>query len=126
MDIPTCVLPLLDVARDENSIQWQAFRAGIDRYVLYGDPDQGPSAALLRYQPGAGAPLHRHTGYEHIILVRGSQRDQHGLYTEGSVIVNPPGSEHWVASDDGCLALLIWERPVVFLDTSSANDAGLR
>ena len=42
------------------------FRAGIEIYRLYGDGMTGPTAALLRFEPGASVSLHEHTGYEHI------------------------------------------------------------
>jgi anti-sigma factor ChrR (cupin superfamily) len=81
---------------------------------IYGDGRGGPSAALLRYAPGATLPHHRHTGYEHITILEGSQIDQHGVYAAPCFIVNPPGSSHGVSSPDGCLVLVIWNEPVIF------------
>jgi anti-sigma factor ChrR (cupin superfamily) len=99
---------------DYDSLDWKPFRKGIEILRLYGSPHQGPSAALLRYQPGARLPHHTHTGYEHIIVLSGSQDDDHGCHSEGSVIINPPASGHSVAVDTGCVVLAIWEHPVVF------------
>lgn len=103
---------LWSLAERVDTIPWQPFRPGVDIHRLYGDTT-GPSAALLRYQPGAQVPHHDHTGYEHIIVLAGSQHDERGTYPTGTVVINPPGSHHAVASSDGCLVLIIWEKPVV-------------
>lgn len=71
---------------------------------------------MLRYRPGARAPLHEHLGFEHIAMLEGSQADERGVYPEGTLAINPPGSRHSVWSDRGCIALLIWEKPVRFLE----------
>jgi anti-sigma factor ChrR (cupin superfamily) len=91
---------------------------GVHACKLYEQKD-GPAAALLRYAPGASAPRHRHEGYEHIYVLHGSQRDERGSYQAGAFVVNAPGSEHNVTSDDGCLVLVVWERPVAFLGDST-------
>jgi anti-sigma factor ChrR (cupin superfamily) len=95
-------------------LDWQPFREGIEIIRIYGTPYQGPSAALLRYSAGARLPHHSHTGYEHIIILSGSQVDESGQHHEGTMVVNPPGSGHNVYSQGGCTALAIWEHPVVF------------
>jgi anti-sigma factor ChrR (cupin superfamily) len=99
-------------AIDESRLAWEPLREGIDASWLYRNGEDGPAAALLRYRPGARVPLHRHRGYEHIYILRGSQTDGRGTLPAGSFIVNSPGSEHAVRSDDGCLALLIWQVPI--------------
>jgi hypothetical protein len=30
--------------------------------------------------------------------------------------VNPPGSRHAVESAEGCLVMVVWERPIQFVD----------
>jgi anti-sigma factor ChrR (cupin superfamily) len=71
-----------------------------------------PSAAFIRYQPGAHVPEHSHPGYEHIIVLRGSQSDHLGHYPVGTCVMSPPGSRHAVFSAEGCLVLAIWHRSV--------------
>jgi anti-sigma factor ChrR (cupin superfamily) len=95
-------------------LTFEPFRSGIEIHRLYTIPD-GPAAALLRYAPGGMAPLHEHTGYEHVLVLDGSQSDDHGTYGTGALLVNPPGSRHSVRSEHGCVALLIWEKPIRFL-----------
>lgn len=95
---------------------------GVEILPLYGiqpdgkpwNPDR-PSAALLRYAPGARVPEHRHAGYEHIFVLRGSQSDRHGLYRAGTCVMSPPGTSHAVSSEEGCLVLAVWNRSVEVL-----------
>jgi anti-sigma factor ChrR (cupin superfamily) len=90
-------------------------RDGVEILHLAGDPGRGPTAALLRYSPGARVPAHRHSGFEVIYVLSGAQSDERGTYREGSLIVNREGGAHSVWSDDGCLVLIVWERPIEFL-----------
>jgi anti-sigma factor ChrR (cupin superfamily) len=86
---------------------------GVEIYRFYGE-ETGPSAMLLRYQPGARVPQHSHPAYEHIYVLTGEQADERGVYGEGTLVVNAPGSRHDVWSDPGCVVLVIREQPVVF------------
>jgi anti-sigma factor ChrR (cupin superfamily) len=108
------LLPNL-VAGGWRDLDYSQFRPGIRIHRLYGG-GSGPAAAVLIYDPGASAPLHEHTGYEHILMLDGEQTDEQGRYAAGSFVVNPPGSRHTVRSEGGCVALLIWEKPVRFMD----------
>ena len=92
------------------------FRDGIDIYRLYGDGTSGPATALLRFHPGARVPLHEHTGYEHILVLAGSQVDENGSAAAGTLIINPPQTRHSVLSETGCIVLAIYEKPVAFLE----------
>jgi anti-sigma factor ChrR (cupin superfamily) len=103
---------LANIAQWQDRLQWQPFREGVEIYGLYGDRTQGPSAALLRYQPGAAVPTHTHQGFEHIFVLSGSQSDPSGSYDTGTFVINPPQSHHSVQSDAGCIVLIIWEKPV--------------
>jgi len=95
-------------------IPWQPFQPGVEIHRLYGDGVRGPSAALIRFSPGGRIPLHSHTGYEHILVLAGSQIDEHGPVFTGGLRVHPPGSAHSVVSESGCVLLAIYEKPVSF------------
>jgi anti-sigma factor ChrR (cupin superfamily) len=99
---------------------------GVDILPLYGITQEGkpisthePSAAFIRYAPGATVPRHAHPGFEHIIVLSGSQNDANGSYPRGTCVMNPPGSSHAVASEEGCLVLAIWDLPVEFVQEGS-------
>lgn len=103
---------LLNIALTQDELPWEPFRPGVDIYRLYGDGQGGAAAALLRYQPGASVPKHDHTGFEHIFVLSGSQTDQNGEHQAGTLVINPPSTNHSVISHAGCIVLAIWEKPV--------------
>jgi anti-sigma factor ChrR (cupin superfamily) len=103
---------LFNILEREKELPWESFHPGVDIYRLYGDGHQGSAAALLRYQPGATVPEHEHTGFEHIFVLSGLQSDRNGEHRAGTLVINPPGSNHCVISQSGCIVLAIWEKPV--------------
>jgi anti-sigma factor ChrR (cupin superfamily) len=114
---PFALRGLLDRDRFDD-FAWRPFRPGVEVVWLHrGDADTGAGAsALLRYAPGATVPAHVHPDVEHVLVLAGAQRDDHGVYRRGDVAVNPPDSRHAVASEEGCVVLVIWARPVRFVD----------
>lgn len=105
---------LLQAGNKLDDLPWQVLRDGVEIYRLYGDQLKGPAAALLRYQPGARVSYHVHGGYEHILVLRGSQQDQNGLRRTGDLAICKPGSGHDIVSDHGCIVLAIWSGPLQF------------
>jgi anti-sigma factor ChrR (cupin superfamily) len=105
---------LLGPESNLDALAWQPFRTGVEIHRLYGDGESGPAAALLRYAPGASVPPHEHTGTEHILVLRGSQRDATALYPVGTCVIHGQGTHHVVSSDEGCVVLAIWSAPVRF------------
>ncbi len=95
---------------------WQQLRAGVALRLLFQDADTEYSVGLIRYEPGTSVPLHLHAGDEHIYILSGSQQDESGLYLAGSYIYNPKGSQHSVSSEEGCMVLAHWHKPVQFID----------
>ena len=107
---------LFQGGKDYQAYPWQPFQAGVDIYRLYGD-GTGAGAALLRYQAGASVPHHHHTGFEHILILEGTQSDRQTTYGVGSLVINHPDTEHSVFSEFGCVVLVIWQSPVVILSS---------
>lgn len=99
---------------DIASLTFQELRPGVEIHVLHETPD-GARAALLRYAASAEVPAHRHEGFEYIYVLEGEQSDERGSYSAGSFVVNEPGMTHRVSSRNGCVVLILWMRPVVFL-----------
>jgi nicotinamidase-related amidase/quercetin dioxygenase-like cupin family protein len=100
-------------AAGATGLLWESLHAGVEIAPLVAGNGGATRVALLRYQPGAAVPAHRHPGWEHILVIAGSQADERGTYPAGSFISNPPGRSHRVRSDDGCLVLIAWQQPVV-------------
>src|ERR687886_1581270 len=103
---------LLNITLRQDELSWEPFRAGVEIYRFYKDGESGSAAALLRYKPGASIPRHEHLGFEHIFVLSGSQTDQNGEHQAGTLVINPPGTNHTVISQSGCIVLAIWEKPV--------------
>ena len=106
---------LLGMDFNDPQLPWQDFRDGVQLIMLYGDAAQGCSSALLRYQPGAQIPEHMHVGMEFLLILRGSQADERGHYGVGTFLINPTESSHKILSEEGCIVLAVWEKPVRFL-----------
>lgn len=106
---------LFEIEKFQDEIPWKPFREGVEIHHLYGDGLHGPSAALIRYRGAAHVPMHEHGGYEHVIVLSGSQRDQNGRAVAGTLTINQPGTRHELVSDDGCIVLAIYEKPVKFV-----------
>jgi anti-sigma factor ChrR (cupin superfamily) len=114
-DFRLLVSGLLENEDNYARFDWQPFRPGVHMARLYSDGAHGPSAALLRYEPGASVPPHLHRGFEHILVLEGSQEDERGRYGRGTLLIHGPGTGHRVASPDGCVALAVWVKPIEIL-----------
>jgi quercetin dioxygenase-like cupin family protein len=114
---------LFQVASWQSTLPWKPFLDGVDIYRLYGRAESGPAAALLRFHAGGRVNLHEHTGYEHIVVLAGSQVDENSKAETGALIINPPGTRHAVLSEQGCIVLAIYEKPVRFLGTTPSPPA---
>jgi anti-sigma factor ChrR (cupin superfamily) len=110
---------ILDLDPDELAKRsgYEPLRPGVDILYLYRDDASGSSCALLKYQPGAEVPRHEHMGFEHVYVLSGEQSDDRGTYGKGSFVINPPGTGHRVWSHPGCLVLIVWQKPVAFVDS---------
>ena len=94
-----------------DALGWEPFRDGIEIHSIYATPGSS-RAALLRYAPGASLGRHLHVGFEHILILRGSQIDDNGEHRAGTLLIHGPGTSHAIASPDGCVVLAVWEKPV--------------
>jgi anti-sigma factor ChrR (cupin superfamily) len=107
------VIQNLFLLSGQSSIQWESFRSGIEICRLHQEAG-GSSSALLRYTAGASLGRHIHVGYEHILILAGSQVDDSGEHHIGTLLIHPPGSSHAIVSPNGCIVLAIWEKGVRF------------
>jgi len=105
---------LFQIVKNQDDYEWEYFRDGVDIHRLYGDGITGPTAALLRFRETAPIPPHVHEGYEHILVLSGSQQDCHGKIEAGTLRVHAPGTVHRGTAEAGCIVLAIYEKPVRF------------
>ena len=97
------------------NLPFEHFRDGILVHWLMKGGEGEPSVAILKYQPGASVPFHRHAGLETIIVLDGIQSDENGNYSAGTLVLNAVGTEHSVWSKAGCTVLIQWDLPVIIL-----------
>lgn len=89
-----------------NGVRWKA---------LHHDPVSGRSAILLRLEPGASYPMHRHPEGEDYLVVEGSVQDGGSLREAGTYVHHPGGSAHRLVSARGCLLFVSLAAPVEIL-----------
>jgi anti-sigma factor ChrR (cupin superfamily) len=99
-----------------HSRSWTELRPGVAISLIYAHEGEGPQAGFLHYQPGASVPRHEHMGLEHILILHGSQSDGEQLFTKGSFVIQRTQSQHAIVSEEGCIALGIWQKPVRFVE----------
>jgi quercetin dioxygenase-like cupin family protein len=82
-----------------------------------GDPDKGPSTAILRAAPDCKVPLHYHTAEEQLFVVRGDlETGMEGVSPRvlqaGGFAMMPSKERHWFTcqSKDGCLMFVAFDR----------------
>lgn len=125
LERPLIIKDIFGIVARQHELSWQPFREDVEIHWLYEDGDHGAAAALLRFKPGGKVPLHQHVGFEHIIVLSGSQTDQNGHLPTGSLMIHPPGTSHSITSEEGCIALAIYEKRVSFINEAEA-EAGER
>lgn len=96
-------------------LSYEYFRDGVLVHWMVKGGEGEPTVAILKYEPGASVPFHRHAGLETIIVLDGAQSDEHGEYAAGALVLNAAGTEHSVWSEDGCVVLIQWDQPVIIL-----------
>ena len=84
---------------------WGERRPGVHWKVLWEEGDR--KAVLMRYDPGATIPRHRHLGDEQIFVLEGSVSDDTGTCRKGDYARRPPGCVHSVSSREGALVLAV-------------------
>jgi anti-sigma factor ChrR (cupin superfamily) len=76
---------------------------GVGRKML--DRDGGEVAratSVVRYAAGSAFEAHEHGGGEEFFVLEGVFSDEHGDYSAGTYVRNPPGSHHRPFSRAGC------------------------
>ena len=82
-------------------------QAGVERRLL--DRVGGEVAratSLVRYAPASAFPAHEHALGEEFLVLSGVFSDEHGDYSAGTYIRNPPGSRHAPRTAPGCVILV--------------------
>lgn len=82
--------------------------------TLYENKEKGESTVLLKLEPGAHLPFHRHPELEQAYVFEGSMYDHDGICHAGEYVWRKEGSFHENRSDEGALLLAIYRKPNIF------------
>ena len=106
-------------------LEWQPspFK-GIQIKVLYENKEKGELTCLLKWQPGAHLPMHRHPEIEQTWVLEGSFYDHDGICKAGEYVWRTPGSIHETHSDTGCVILAIYRKPNMFYRATGEVTSG--
>jgi len=92
------------VVLDTGALAWlPSPQPGVERRML--DRIGGEVAratTIVRYVPGSIFPEHRHDLGEEFLVLDGVFGDEHGSYSKGTYVRNPPGSRHTPSVPEGC------------------------
>ena len=91
---------------------------GISIHVYYRDHATGHTAVMIKMEPGASYPQHRHRGAEELLVLQGGFRDGQGTYRAGEFARFEDGSVHHpIALEDGppCIIFAIAQEGIDLL-----------
>lgn len=111
------------------AIEWQPLDepgvSGVYVKVLRVDAEAGRAPTiLLRFDPGAAYPAHRHPGGEEIFVLEGDIRLGKDRLQAGDYLYTAPGNTHGVQSDEGCVVLVSVPQEVEKLPPRAAAPSG--
>eukprot|EP00529_Nitzschia_sp_RCC80_P030792 CAMPEP_0113488430 /NCGR_PEP_ID=MMETSP0014_2-20120614/26013_1 /TAXON_ID=2857 /ORGANISM="Nitzschia sp." /LENGTH=304 /DNA_ID=CAMNT_0000382143 /DNA_START=103 /DNA_END=1020 /DNA_ORIENTATION=+ /assembly_acc=CAM_ASM_000159 len=78
---------------------------GVNRFMIdrVGN-EKARATTIVEYKPNSKFPQHTHIGGEEFLVLKGTFKDQYGIFPAGTYVRNPVGTKHapWV-DDDGCV-----------------------
>ena len=92
--------------------------------LLWGKPETGPAAVMVRFPEGYEEPWHSHTSTYHSVLIKGEFQsrskdatDSKTVYGPGSYAVQPGGDAHREvnAGQGELVALVYFDGPIDFV-----------
>ncbi len=93
------------VVIDANAAPWvPSPEPGVSRRMLErAGAEAGRATSIVRYEPGARFHSHQHPMGEEFFVLEGTFSDQHGDYSAGTYVLNPPDSGHAPWTREGCV-----------------------
>jgi hypothetical protein len=111
------VLDLNDVKTRPETYTWFDFKPNVKKLILAGDANTQHIAILWYTVIDGGVGLHYHSKTESVYVIDGTQTDAKGVYADGTVYFNPPGSGHQITDSSGFF-LLAYAAPPDFVNTN--------
>lgn len=101
---PKTIPDLPDLIVRSQDLNWQPGRApGVTIAIFHIDPIEREIVGVLKAEPGARYPLHRHAALEEIYMLEGDLRIGEEVYGAGDYIRSNPGTIHAPDTRDGCM-----------------------
>ena len=84
--------------------------------TLYEDRSKGESTVLIKLEPGAHLPFHKHPELEQAYVLEGSMYDHDGVCQAGEYVWRKAGSFHENRSDTGAVILAVYRKQNIFIN----------
>lgn len=100
-----------------SDVRWRWSGAGLQSYALpMGRKKADGMVSLLKVAPGAGLPMHTHTGDEITLVLRGGYTAGEAAFRRGDVEIADGAVEHRPLAmlDQPCICLVIADSPLKF------------
>ena len=102
-----------------SEMDWQPTRfEKVSIKVLYEDRERGEMTCLLKLEPGAQFPFHKHPEIEQSLVLEGSVEDHDGVATVGDYVWRKPGSAHDNKSPGGAVLFAVYRKPNIYYHTA--------
>jgi anti-sigma factor ChrR (cupin superfamily) len=82
--------------------------------VLYEDKAKGEMTCLIKLDPGAHIPFHKHPELEQAMVLEGSMYDHDGTCRAGEFVWRKPNSFHENHSDEGAVIFAVYRKPNIY------------
>ena len=101
--------------------EWRPSKAapGVSFKTLRRDDVTGSVTVLLRFEPGARFPAHRHSAGEEVFVVEGQVKIGGERLQQGDYLYAAPDSVHAVWSESGCTLLVMLPKPAEIVEKAS-------
>jgi anti-sigma factor ChrR (cupin superfamily) len=98
-----------------SELAWQPTRFDkVSIKVLYEDAERGEMTCLLKLEPGAHIPFHKHPEIEQSLVLEGSVEDHDGVATAGDYVWRKAGSLHDNRSPGGAILFAVYRKPNIY------------
>jgi ChrR Cupin-like domain len=115
------VLNVNELKNDPERYDWFDFRPNVQKLILAGEAETEHIAILWYTVADGGVGLHYHSKTESVYVIDGTQTDAKGVYENGTVYFNPPGSGHQITDSSGFF-ILAYAAPPDFASTALIGE----
>ena len=100
---------------------WQPSKAadGVSFKTLRRDDVTGGLTVLLRFEPGARFPAHRHPAGEEVFVIDGQVKIGNERLQQGDYLYADPDSIHAVWTESGCTLLVMLPKPAEIVEKTA-------